>query len=50
MAIDPIFIAVEPMVDFRNAGGLEALGAEGQEQVAEVRSALAGSVRDRARR
>jgi len=39
MAIDPIFIAIEPMVDFRNAGGIEALGAEAQEQVAEVRSA-----------
>ena len=49
MAIDPIFIAIEPMVDFRNAGGIEALGAEGQEQVAEVRSASQVQYRDRAR-
>jgi 4-alpha-glucanotransferase len=36
MAIDPIFLAIEAMEDFRHAGGLQALSVEGQEQVVEA--------------
>jgi 4-alpha-glucanotransferase len=39
MAIDPIFIAVEAMVDFREAGGVESLGPEGRAEVGEARRA-----------
>jgi 4-alpha-glucanotransferase len=39
LAIDPIFIAVEEMLDFKKAGGLAALSAETREQVFEARHA-----------
>ena len=39
MAIDPIFIAVEAMPDFKDAGGVPALAAEGRDALAEARGA-----------
>ena len=37
MAIDPIFIAIERLDDFRAAGGLEALSAESRGRVHDLR-------------
>src|SRR5215218_2634296 len=37
MAIDPIFLAVDRLDDFRSAGGLEALSAAGQRRVSDLR-------------
>ncbi len=37
MAIDPIFLAIERLDDFRDAGGFEALSAEGRSRVADLR-------------
>jgi 4-alpha-glucanotransferase len=39
MAIDPIFIAVEKMIDFRESGGVAALAVEGRGEVDEARRA-----------
>src|SRR5215217_1123609 len=40
MAIDPIFLAIERLDDFRSAGGLEVLSAEGRERVAGLRRSM----------
>ena len=37
MAIDPIFIAVDRVEEFRAAGGLEAMSADGRQRVAALR-------------
>ena len=53
MAIDPIFIAVEPLEDFRGAGGVDAMSPEGRERVSRLRQSTRvdyGTVRAAKRR